>query len=155
MVVEEGHHDFLFTYHGKPMKRFLRSFRTACKNAGISYGENTPNGIIANDFRRSVKTNMVAAGIQKEYRDTILGHSLKGMDRHYIVPTREPLTEAMQQYTEWLDGQVGACLENGDQIGDQAAKNGLEMLAKSLKLFMPPAGIEPATPGLGILCSIH
>jgi hypothetical protein len=27
--------------------------------------------------------------------------------------------------------------------------------AKCLKLLAPPAGLEPAAPGLGILCSIH
>ena len=48
---------------------------------------------------------MVAAGIDKVHRDTIVGHSLKGMDAHYIVPTDESLTEATEKYTKWLDGQ--------------------------------------------------
>jgi hypothetical protein len=36
------------------------------------------------DLRRTVKINMLEAGADKTYRDLILGHSLEGMDRHYI-----------------------------------------------------------------------
>jgi len=49
---------------------------------------------------------MAAAGVDRVYRDAILGHSLKGMDVHYIVPTDETLTNAMDKYTSWLDGKV-------------------------------------------------
>ena len=49
---------------------------------------------------------MAVAGIDKVYRDAILGHSLKGMDAYYIVPTDESLTEAMLKYTVWLDEQI-------------------------------------------------
>ena len=38
------------------------------------------------DFRRTVKTNMLEAGVDKTYRELILGHSMEGMDRHYIKP---------------------------------------------------------------------
>ena len=34
---------------------------------------------------------MSHAGIEKTYRDTIVGHGLKGMDVHYIVITDEAL----------------------------------------------------------------
>ena len=69
------------------------------------------------DFRRTVKTNMLEAGVDKTYRDLILGHSLEGMDRHYIKPSDETLRQAMARYTAWLYGQLG----NVDQTGDQAA----------------------------------
>jgi len=49
---------------------------------------------------------MVHAGIDKVYRDTILGHSLHGMDAHYVVPNDETLTEAMSKYTSWLDREI-------------------------------------------------
>ncbi len=39
-------------------------------------------------------------------RDTIVGHSLKGMDVHYIVLSDESLREAMDQYTVWLDEKI-------------------------------------------------
>ena len=91
------------------------AFRTTCKAAGIRYGRNKPNGLIMHDFRRAVKTNMATRKIQKEYRDTIMGHSLKEMDTHYVVPSEAALARAMDQYTKWLDGQP-----NVDLIVDKA-----------------------------------
>ena len=38
--------------------------------------------------------------------DTNVGHSLKGMDVHYIVLSDESLREAMDQYTVWLDEKI-------------------------------------------------
>jgi hypothetical protein len=57
-------------------------------------------------MRRTVKTNMLKAGVQKEYRDMILVHSLQGMDVHYIVKDDTALKEAMKIYTRWLDRQL-------------------------------------------------
>ena len=68
------------------------------------------------DIRRTVKTNMLAAGVDTTYRDLILGHSLQGIDVHYIQPGEEALKQAMARYTAWLDEQ----LENVDQTVDQA-----------------------------------
>ncbi|MCK4485600.1 MAG: tyrosine-type recombinase/integrase [Desulfobacterales bacterium] len=99
-------HDFVFTYKGQPIRHkdgLKKSFIAACEKAGIPYGQKTPNGVIFKDIRRSVKTNMADAGIDKVYRDTILGHSLRGMDAHYIVPSEESLRKAIDQYAEWLD----------------------------------------------------
>jgi integrase len=103
------HHDFVFTYKGNPMGsngRFKKSFLTACTRAGIPQGHSEPNGFIFHDIRRTVKTNMLSAGVDKVYRDTILGHSLQGMDIHYMVPSEDDLHRAMARYTEWLDGQL-------------------------------------------------
>ena len=58
------------------------------------------------DFRRTVKTNMLNAGIDKAHRDVILGHALQGMDRHYISLDEDTLKEVMKKYTQWLDEQV-------------------------------------------------
>ena len=60
---------------------------------------------------------MLEPGAGKTYRDMILGHSLEGMDRHYIKPSEETLHQAMARYTAWLDEQ----LENVDQSVDQEA----------------------------------
>jgi integrase len=101
-------HDFVFTYKGSSIAEggIKRSFKTACKNAGVPYGRKTHNGVTFHDIRRSVKTNMLNAGIDKIYRDLILGHSLKGMDIHYLAPSEKSLKDAMNKYTIWLDGQI-------------------------------------------------
>jgi hypothetical protein len=49
---------------------------------------------------------LLNAGIDKIYRDLILGHSLKGMDIHYLAPSEESLKNAMNKFTIWLDGQI-------------------------------------------------
>ena len=58
------------------------------------------------DIRRTVKTHMLFAGVDKVHRDVILGHSLKGMDIHYLVPSDESSRDAMEKYTGWLDEKI-------------------------------------------------
>jgi integrase len=115
-------HPFVITYKGLPITQkegLIRSFKTACTKAKIPYGRKTENGIIFHDIRRTVKTNMLNAGIDKVHRDMILGHSLQGMDVHYMVPDDDSLKGAMDKYTRWLDDQIA----NVDQTVDQDDKN--------------------------------
>jgi integrase len=112
------HHDFVFTYRGEPIQSpggLKKSFTAACERAGIPNGHDHPEGIVFHDIRRTVKTNMLNAGVDKVYRDVILGHSLQGMDAHYIAPSEDDLHRAMSRFTEWLDDQM----QSVDQIVDQ------------------------------------
>lgn len=107
-------HDYVIIYKGQPIKQkdgFKRSFRTTCKNAEIPCGRNALNGITFHDIRRTAKTNMMLAGIDKALRDTILGHSLQGMDAHYISPSEENLQSAMRKYTDWIDSRIRIIVE--------------------------------------------
>ncbi len=102
-------HDFVFMYRGEPIIEiggYKKSFKTTCKNVGVPQGRKTKNGIIFHDIRRTVKTNMLHAGVDKVYRDMILGHSLQGMDVHYLVSEEDALKEAMGKYTKWLDAHL-------------------------------------------------
>jgi integrase len=115
-------HPYVITYRGSRIAHkdgLKKSFKTACKNAKIPQGRKTPNGIIFHDIRRTVKTNMLAAGVDKVHRDLILGHSLQGMDVHYMAPDGGTLKEAMGKYTRWLDDQIA----NVDQSVDQTEIN--------------------------------
>ena len=103
------HHDFVLNYRHEPIVNaggIKKSFITACGKAGIPYGQEEPNGITFHDIRRTVKTNMLSAGVDKVYRDTILGHSLHGMDVDYMAPSVDDLHHAMRKYTEWLYSQI-------------------------------------------------
>jgi len=64
---------------------------------------------------------MLNAGVDKTHRDIILGHSLLGMDVHYIVPDEETLHQAMKKYTKWLDEQIAKAGAMFDQTVDQEA----------------------------------
>ena len=108
-------HDYVFMYKGEPLlslSGFKKALKAACRRAEIPYGRKEKDGMTFHDFRRTVKTNMLRAGVSKELRDTILGHTLEGMDVHYLVPGDSDLTEAMTKYTDWLDAQL--------QIRDQS-----------------------------------
>jgi integrase len=101
------HHDNVFTYRSRPIKDdFRTALHGACKAAGIIYGQEEVGGFRFHDIRTTVKTNMMRAGIDKALRDTILGHSLEGMDTFYIKPMEDDLKDAMDKYTQWLDEQM-------------------------------------------------
>lgn len=102
------HHDFVFTYRGEPIRErggLKNSFRTACRKAEIPCGRKEMDGITFHDIRRTVKTNMLNAGIDRVHRDIILGHSLQGMDAHYMAPSEEDMHRAMEKYTTWIEEQ--------------------------------------------------
>jgi len=98
----------------------------ACKKIGIDYGMKKPGGLRFHDIRTSVKTYMLRAGVDKALRDTILGHSLQGMDMYYIKPTDQDLQDAMACYTKWLDDQMKtakAKLKKGTHRGTQKKRS--------------------------------
>ncbi len=110
--------------HNEPIKTpggLHNSFLTACKKADIPHGHNDLNGITLHDIWGTVKTNMLNAGVDKVYRDTILGHSLTGMDVHYMAPSEDDLHRTMTRYTAWLDSHF---LQSVDQNVDQGIKKG-------------------------------
>ena len=112
------HHNYVFTYKGQPILSLKRSFKNACKNAGISHGRKVKNGLTFHDIRATFDTNMDRAGVSESCRKAILGHSLEGMDRHYLRLNDEDLREAIDRYTAWIDEQIS----NVDQSVDQKAK---------------------------------
>jgi integrase len=115
------HHDHVFTYQGNPIKVGVTfAFKSTCKKAGILYGMKVENGVRFHDIRTTVKTNMLRAGLSKTVRDTILGHSLQGMDVYYIKLSDNDLRGDMDKYTTWLDTQIS----NVTQSVTQEAKSG-------------------------------
>ncbi len=49
---------------------------------------------------------MVKAGIIDVYRDVTLGHTLIGMDRHYIQLKDANIIELMEKYSRWLIKEI-------------------------------------------------
>jgi len=120
-IIPHVNHNFVFTFAHKPIVKMCRIFDTCCRYAGLPYGRKQENGITFHDIRRTVKTNMLEAGVDKVYRDTILGHKLEGMDAYYMQPSEENLIDALGKYTNWLDGQLNSA--NDDQTVDLANEN--------------------------------
>ena len=49
---------------------------------------------------------MLNAGVDKVYRDLILGHDLTGMDVYYISPKDNDLKKVIDQYIEWVEIRI-------------------------------------------------
>jgi integrase len=79
----------------------------ACKDAAVAYGKKVEGGFVFGDLRRTAKTLMARAGVDKAYRDAILGHESQDMDRHYLHPDFEKdLRAAMEKYHTWLREEI-------------------------------------------------
>ena len=113
------HHDYVFTYMGKPIKKDCKSgLKTACAATGIIYGQKVEGGFRFHDIRATFDTNMDSAGVTESRRKAIVGHSQNGMDRHYLRPKDAELREAMDRFTAWFDAQVASVAQNVAQAGN-------------------------------------
>jgi len=114
------HHDYVFTYKGEQIRYSIsEGFQGVCERAGIVYGRDVENGVVFHDLRASAKTNMLEAGIDKAFRDKLVGHSLPGMDAYYLRIKDKHLREAMDRYTSWLEAQIEVVLANAPQNAPQ------------------------------------
>jgi integrase len=101
------HHNYVFTFKGNPINReFRQGLKNACELAGILYGQKVEGGFRFHDLRTTFKTNMLRAGVDKVYRDAIVGHSLRGMDAFYLKLSDNDLHSAMEKFTTWLDNEI-------------------------------------------------
>ncbi|MGB6379035.1 MAG: tyrosine-type recombinase/integrase [Syntrophobacteria bacterium] len=116
-VTSLSDHDHVFTLQGRSVNNIRLTMKSACKRSGILYGRETEGGVIFHDIRRTVKTLMARAGIDKVYRDTILGHSLQGMDKNYLKPSDEDLHSAIEKYSSWLQAEIASVDHIVDQEG--------------------------------------
>ena len=65
---------YVFTYEGEPIKDIKTSFKSACKDADIPYGRETPNGVTFHDLRHSFASHYMMRGGKIEALQEILGH---------------------------------------------------------------------------------
>ena len=72
--------------------------KSICGRAGIPYGWKTDDGINFHDIRRTLKTNMLYAGVDKVYSDNSRPQ-MKGMDIHYLEPSEDVLFVTMEKFT--------------------------------------------------------
>jgi integrase len=68
MAIKPGQHGFLFTYRGKPIKQFRRSWKTACEKARVE-------DFRFHDLRHTCASWMVQRGIPLELVKEVLGHA--------------------------------------------------------------------------------
>jgi integrase len=112
-----GKKNYVFLYKSKPVSDIRTGLIKGCKAAGIPYGQKTENGFIFHDLRRTAKTIARKAGVDKNIRMVIFGHSNPDdMDSRYDIVDEGDLLTAVDQ--------VEAFLQSVDHSVDQGQKNG-------------------------------
>jgi integrase len=119
-VIRCTHHNFIFTNSKQDpyidKSTFRLPFQNACEKAEIPYGRNIDDGCTFHDIRRTVKTNMVEAGMRDKYIDLVLGHTLPGMSKRYIKPRSEVLHAEMKKYSEWLKVETDKAVSKMESV---------------------------------------
>jgi integrase len=119
------HNDYVFLFRGKPIKDIREGFRIGCGNAGIPYGRKVQNGVTFHDLRHTAKTNMRKAGVDKNVRAVIFGHSINGdMDFRYDHIDESDLLDAIDRTETYL--------QTVSQTVSQENKNAIQKTRLSL-----------------------
>jgi len=82
---------------GVNLKEIKKAFKTACKLAGIPYGQSTPGGITFHDLRHTFATRLAERGVDESVRMALLGQSSLKMVRRYSHATPEAMAEAVSR----------------------------------------------------------
>jgi integrase len=78
---------WLFHRGGKPIKAFRRSWKSACKAAGVP-------GRIPHDFRRTACRNLERAGVDRASAMKMVGHKTEAIYRRYAIADEGMLKDA-------------------------------------------------------------
>jgi integrase len=97
----------VFPWRGRPLQKLRRSWKTACRAAGM------PDRLV-HDFRRTAVRNLIRAGVQQAIAMKITGHKTSSIFRRYLIVDEELLALAT--------GAVAAYLEQAEQADERPTK---------------------------------
>jgi integrase len=84
----------VFLFRGKPIERFDRAFKTACRNAGVE-------GLWIHDIRATFATRKISEGFDRDWVKMITGHRTDNVFRRYNRPSLESLRRVVQLDENW------------------------------------------------------
>jgi len=91
----------VFPWRGRPMQKLRRSWKTACRAAGM------PDRLV-HDFRRTAVRNLIRAGVQQAIAMKITGHKTSSIFRRYLIVDEELLAQATGAVADYLEQTVQA-----------------------------------------------
>jgi integrase len=86
---------WVFHRDGRPIKEFKRSWKTACKDAGLP-------GRIPHDFRRTAVRNLSRSGIIGQVAMQMTGHKTRSIYDRYNILNEADLKEAAEKLNQHL-----------------------------------------------------
>jgi integrase len=101
---------FIFHRKGARMGEFRKTWKTACKEAGLT-------GKLVYDFRRTAVRNMTKAGVPRNIAMKISGHRTEAVFERYNIGTDEDIREAIVKtaaYVESLPAQTNVVPFNAE-----------------------------------------
>ena len=81
---------FVFHHEGRPIGEFKRSWKTACKKAGLP-------GKLVHDLRRTAVRNLVRSGVSEHIAMKLTGHKTRAVFQRYDIVDTADLREAVQK----------------------------------------------------------
>lgn len=86
----------VFAWRGRPMQKLRRSWKSACRAAGM------PDRLV-HDFRRTAVRSLIRAGVQQAIAMKITGHKTGSIFRRYLIVDEELLAQATGAVAEYLE----------------------------------------------------
>jgi integrase len=107
----------VFHRNGRPIRTFRRSWRSACRQAGVP-------GRILHDFRRTAVRNLERAGVPRSAAMAMVGHKTESIYRRYAIVDAAVLREAALKINRVAGERPGT--KPGTRAGDPASTGGLK-----------------------------